>query len=261
MAMTKRARSKGRERSERLLGVGTQAHGYCIGLVGPDPRGPAGVMVAVLAGSIALSFVVFGFIIVPGLLLLRAIFGAIDRPVSATMTNEGMAVLARSEFNGRPRKVLTVLSHAALANSTIQRSGSLIHLPEFQLWFREKEYKRLFDTAGTTTAPNPRPEPVTVGVVASTQGGPDPEPAWNNGTAAVAPAHRTVAPAPALQPENENGVIYCSWCGKERALNAQAIHHCGSRERPAVFCMQCGAPLESADNCARCGTPATQLSR
>lgn len=66
------------------------------------------------------------------------------------------------------------------------------------------------------------------------------------------------APQPAKQPQ----VIFCSWCGKERAVNAQAIHHCGSRDRPAVHCMNCGTLFEDgATNYASCGTPVTQLSR
>lgn len=57
------------------------------------------------------------------------------------------------------------------------------------------------------------------------------------------------------------GVIYCSWCGNQRMVNAPAIHHCGSKERPAVYCMSCGSSLqESAAHCTSCGTPATQLS-
>ena len=81
------------------------------------------------------------------------------------------------------------------------------------------------------------------------------------GRGALAPAPRTMAGAPASPPESASDVIYCSWCGKQRARNAQAIHHCGSRERPAAFCMGCGTPLEEgAPGCASCGTAATQLS-
>jgi hypothetical protein len=62
--------------------------------------------------------------------------------------------------------------------------------------------------------------------------------------------------------ESAPTVIYCSWCGKERAVDAQAIHHCGSKERPAAYCMRCGTPLgDSAASCAQCGTPATQISK
>jgi len=68
------------------------------------------------------------------------------------------------------------------------------------------------------------------------------------------------APPPSASPVN--GVIYCSWCGKERAVDAQSIHHCGSRERPPVYCMNCGIPFaDGASSCAACGTPSTQLSR
>jgi hypothetical protein len=57
-------------------------------------------------------------------------------------------------------------------------------------------------------------------------------------------------------------VIYCSWCGKQREMKAQAIHHCGPLDRPAVFCMDCGNPLgEGATECATCGTPATKVSK
>jgi hypothetical protein len=64
-----------------------------------------------------------------------------------------------------------------------------------------------------------------------------------------------------LQPSTNPGVIYCSWCGKERAVDAQAIHHCGSKDRPVVYCMTCGTALDGAANCTSCGTPATQISR
>jgi hypothetical protein len=61
---------------------------------------------------------------------------------------------------------------------------------------------------------------------------------------------------------DKRSVIYCSWCGKERAVDAQAIHHCGSMDRPPAYCMNCGTPLaEGADRCASCGTPSTELSR
>jgi hypothetical protein len=64
-----------------------------------------------------------------------------------------------------------------------------------------------------------------------------------------------------LQTRDNNGVIYCSWCGKERAIDAPSIHHCGSRDRPPVYCMHCGTPfLDGASKCALCGTPSTQLS-
>jgi hypothetical protein len=88
-------------------------------------------------------------------------------------------------------------------------------------------------------------------------------------TAPVAPAGS--APAVAASPSTllvhdapspNRTVIYCSWCGKERAVDSHAIHHCGSKERPPAFCMHCGTALpEGAPTCASCGTLATQTSR
>ena len=61
---------------------------------------------------------------------------------------------------------------------------------------------------------------------------------------------------------DETRTVYCSWCGKPRAADAQAIHHCGSKDRPTVYCMNCGTPFEAgAANCASCGTSTTQVSR
>ena len=69
--------------------------------------------------------------------------------------------------------------------------------------------------------------------------------------------------AGALGPQagGESAAIFCSWCGKERPVNAQAIHYCGSMERPSVYCMSCGTPLDGAQSCAACGTPSTKVSR
>ncbi len=71
-------------------------------------------------------------------------------------------------------------------------------------------------------------------------------------------------PPPTASPvhSEEGRTIYCSWCGKARAADAPAIHHCGSKDRPAVYCMNCGTPFEAgAANCSSCGTSVTQVSR
>jgi hypothetical protein len=263
--MSKKARSKGLKKSEELLGGGTVADRYAIGVIGPDPRRTSAFVVMVLAVAIALSFVILGVIIIPGVLLIAAIFGAIDRPASVVVTNRGVAVLARSEFNGRPRKLLAILPQNVLADRTVLRSGAYVHLPDFHIWFRKKEYERLLVGADSELAPNSWAAPVPAGIGARVPGAPNPGPVSPTGTdAALAsfPARSSLAEVPVLQPEKVGGVIYCSWCGKERAVNANAIHYCGSMERPAVYCMNCGTSFEEgAASCTACGTPATKLSR
>ena len=87
-----------------------------------------------------------------------------------------------------------------------------------------------------------------------------------SGAATTTPAHSRPVPASAqtLPPPSfeKSRIIYCSWCGNQRASDAVAIHHCGSLDRPAVYCMNCGTPLgSSAPTCTSCGTPATSVSR
>jgi hypothetical protein len=51
--------------------------------------------------------------------------------------------------------------------------------------------------------------------------------------------------------------MFCQWCGKARDPDSIAIHHCGSKDRPAAFCIGCGAALTAGNvDCASCGTPA-----
>ncbi len=260
--MRERTRSKGLRKSEQLLGAGTDARAYGVAVIGPDPRRTLALMVMVLAVAIALSFVFLGIIIIPGVFLMGAIFGAIDRPASIAITNRGVAVLARSEFNGRPRKVLTVLPQGALADRTVLRAGTHVHLPELHLWFRKKEYEQLLVAGNLGLVTNPRTMPVPAGV--AVKGGPNPGPGAPTRTPAVvpSPARSTTAGLPTSDSGDVSRVIYCSWCGKQRAFNAEAIHHCGSLDRPAVYCMNCGTSLEEgAPGCTSCGTPATHISR
>jgi hypothetical protein len=273
MTMTKRARSNGLQKSEQLLGAGTNAQGYGIGVIGPDPRRTDFLLVLVFVVAIALSFVFLGVIIIPGVLLVAAMHGAIDRPASVAVTNRGIAIFARSELSGRPRKVLTVLPHGVLTDGTVEHSGSYVHLPNLHLWFRKREYERLLAAVAPESVGTHLGAPVLAGVAAATSG---PVFATPSGAVAIAPSPSpSTAPTPtptptpdapkesrASQPEHESDVVYCSWCGKQRAVNAPSIHYCGSMERPVVYCMKCGTAFEEgATACTSCGTPITKISR
>ena len=131
---------------------------------------------------------------------------------------------------------------------------------------------RLLDVAGVGGAPGDaelRGDPRTTFVPASRSraGAPALTPDIpGSGAATTMPAHARPVPASAqtLPPPSveKSRIIYCSWCGNQRASDAVAIHHCGSLDRPAVYCMNCGTPLGSgALTCTSCGTPATSVSR
>ncbi len=89
-----------------------------------------------------------------------------------------------------------------------------------------------------------------------------PGPLATEGAAGAAGAAGTALLTEAPPPDPEPPArFFCSWCGKERQRGAFAIHHCGSRTRPPVYCCTCGADLTAgAACCGRCGTDAATLS-
>ena len=187
--MSKKGRTKSVRRSEEILGRGIVADHYALGVIGPDPRRTSALVALLLAVAIALSFILFGAIIIPGVLFIVVLFAVIDRPASVAVTDRGVAVLARSEVNGRPRKLLAVLPQGVLADRTVVRSGSYVHLPDFHLWFRTKEYERLLGSAEGELIPNSWAPPVAAGIGARNPGTP-PAPHSPTGSTAVASLSR-----------------------------------------------------------------------
>lgn len=59
-------------------------------------------------------------------------------------------------------------------------------------------------------------------------------------------------------PENSKVDYHCAWCGSGVAVGAGA-HDCGSRDRPANYCMRCGSLFaDGAATCGSCGSPKLQ---
>jgi hypothetical protein len=103
-----------------------------------------------------------------------------------------------------------------------------------------------------------RPVPATFTNVATA----DPSPALDEANAmrfgrpATASPSASAPTAPQFTAEtrvNSTTVQFCQWCGKEQAVNALAIHHCGPKNRPATHCSSCGTPFApGATTCASC---------
>jgi hypothetical protein len=140
----------------------------------------------------------------------------------------------------------------------------------FGKWPIQERLERAERGMGPGYPPSPPYSPPYSGMPGSGGGGPPAYGGPGPGSAGGAGAPPFGPPPPALVQQPGSGglpasgdphVIYCSWCGKGRAVNAQAIHHCGSMDRPAAFCMGCGAPLDGASSCVSCGTPSSKVSR
>jgi hypothetical protein len=156
--MRANTRHKRLQQSGRFLTAGT-ARAYGVGEIGPDPRRTLFFIVLGVVAVAFLSFVVYAVIVFPGVFLIWAVYVTFERSTSVVVTDRGVAILARSEFNGRPRKFVALLPAGILTDHTVQRSGRYVHLPTYQLWIRKKEYDPLVSAAKSVLASAPPPPP------------------------------------------------------------------------------------------------------
>lgn len=142
-------RNKRLSQSQRYLGGLGTTRAYAVGEIGPDPRRTLFFIVAGVVAVALLSFLLYSVIIFPGVFLIWAVYVAVERTTGVVVTDRGVAVLARSEFNGRPRKLVALLPLEILTDPTAQRSGRYVHLSAYRLWLRHKEFETLTAAAST----------------------------------------------------------------------------------------------------------------
>jgi len=136
-------REKRLYQSQKYLAGRETPRVYAVGEIGPDPRRTLFLILCGVVAVALLAFVIYSVIVFTGVFLIWAVYVAAERSTCVVVTDTGVAVLARSEFNGRPRKFIASLPQGALSDATVQRSGRYVHLPTYRLWLRKKEYDRL----------------------------------------------------------------------------------------------------------------------
>jgi hypothetical protein len=82
-------------------------------------------------------------------------------------------------------------------------------------------------------------------------------PSRSASTAVAAPSMSTAPESVAASPSGgTQGKNHCIWCGEVLPGNRALFHNCGSKDRPAAFCRNCGdALVDGSSSCANCGTP------
>jgi hypothetical protein len=82
-------------------------------------------------------------------------------------------------------------------------------------------------------------------------------PARSASTAVAAPATSTTPESVTASPSaGTRGKNHCIWCGEVLPGNRALFHNCGSKDRPAAFCRDCGdALVDGSSSCANCGSP------
>ena len=88
---------------------------------------------------------------------------------------------------------------------------------------------------------------------------PPPPPGTSAGHGVVSVPGRTGTAVLERPPVARQPGFFCSWCGTHVEIGASVRHDCGSRDRPTVYCMGCGAAFaEGSTVCAACGNPRLQ---
>ena len=160
MALSGRAREKGMQKASTLLPPETRLRTYAVGR--GHGRMTTGAMVA--GGIFLAAFVValaLGFILIPGGLLLVFVISEVRPPRAVVITDQGIGVLARSIWTGRPSKVLALLPLVPLRSPS--PSGSVvIALGPDRITFSRAEFNAVSaaaELAAAPTASSPPPPP------------------------------------------------------------------------------------------------------
>ncbi len=204
-------RSKRLRQSQRFLsGTTGTARAYGVGEIGPDPRRTLFFIVCGIVAVAFLMFIIYAVVVVPGLLLIWAVYVAVERSTSVVVTDQGVAILARSEFIGRPRKFVALLPATALTDPNVERSGRYVHLPTYRLWLRKKEFELLTSVRSDAAVPTQWPAPTAAAGYSTNWGGGGPYPPPPTGTPSDPPTtqSRPGDPTPAREP----GESY--WAGR-----------------------------------------------
>ncbi len=222
--------------SQRFLrGIGT-ARAYGVGEIGPDPRRTRFFILSAVVAVALVAFVFYSSIVFPGLFLIWAVYVAVERSTCVVVTDEGLAILARSEFNGRPRKFVALLPSEVLADPTIERSGRYVHLPTYSLWLREKEHAVLtralltaHTSAGVVLPRNGGPAPVDLGTAPPARSPPRRPPTPGCRRKTSIPRHHLAIPNPAGKQLERDSTI--SGIGMVRSGPDIGAGSCGSGSR------------------------------
>jgi hypothetical protein len=179
-------RKQGFAAAAKLLGPGVNLIDYGVGMSGPWPTG---VALAMLAGWVlvtAAAYVVLHAFVIVGLIPLIVVRWALNRPLAVATAPQGVALLERSFWNGRPDAVVALLPAGALVPT--EARGNWVHLQAlpYSFWVTKRELLRLqshVGPGGAYSGPGVPPH------VAPPHPGP-----------AVPPVH-VQAPAPSASPE------------------------------------------------------------
>jgi len=139
--MSERARKKLTASAGKVLGAGT-VRGVFVGKAHARMTTPAAIAIGVFATAFVVA-VVNGVVLFPGGIVLLLVISSIRPQRVVALTDDGVALISRSVFTGRPSKVLARLPHTVLtAPGSLAQQGPVALGPD-RVTFSRKERERL----------------------------------------------------------------------------------------------------------------------
>jgi len=147
MAFGEKNRSKAAERAQGLLPPGVHLRSYVVGRA--HARMTSGAGLAVVAfGLVFLVALLFGRIVFPGAVFVLLVFNQVRPPRALVATEQGVTLLSRSIWTGRPAHVL---GSFPLSSVTVPRSGSVtLALGAERVTLSQREAHRLIGALGVS---------------------------------------------------------------------------------------------------------------
>jgi len=138
---SERARRKWADKAVPLLGSGTVIRSVFAGRAYARFTTPVAIALGVFIGIFVVALAL-GVILLPGGVALLLVMNSIRPPRLVVAADQGVALLSRSSFTGRPSKVLAQLSTAEVTASTRSGAGAVPIGPD-RVTFGRREREQL----------------------------------------------------------------------------------------------------------------------
>jgi hypothetical protein len=137
------SRKKGFAAAQQLLGPDVNVIDYSVGMSGSWPTGVVLTMLAAwLLLTVALMLLLHTLVIV-GVIPMIALRYLLNRPVGIATAPQGVALLERSFWNGRPNAVAALLPAGALLATEDRGNWVQLLAPPHSFWITKRELPRV----------------------------------------------------------------------------------------------------------------------
>ena len=144
--MSKRQRDKARNQTSQLLGVPVAT--VVPARSGIHPLGSVGIALAAAAAMALATAMMFGTVMFPGVILVILAVHAMSPQRLVAVCDQGFALVDRSSFNNKPKKVIGLFGFDQLVAGERTVDHARFDLGPEELWVHKNEVANLAPAAG-----------------------------------------------------------------------------------------------------------------